>query len=45
VDSAKINGRGSRAGRFSVFLCLQIVTILDPILFRSGIGLRDINAD
>jgi hypothetical protein len=37
--------RGSRAERLSVFLCLQIVTILDPILFRSGTGLRDINTD
>jgi len=26
-------------------LCLQIVTILDPILFRSGTGPRDINTD
>jgi hypothetical protein len=44
VDSAKINAEVAVQNGFPC-LCLQIVTILDPILFRSGIGLRDINTD
>jgi hypothetical protein len=44
VDSAKINAEVAVQNGFRV-LCVQIVTILDPILFRSGTGLRDINTD